>query len=94
MKLGAFPDAQNDLFAQAVVIQLYNEHNILTQVTGHNQEIVKLLPPLIMTEVEVDAIINALDSVLDQCRKFPGSVWSVGKQLVGAAAKQSLFSRG
>ncbi len=86
--------AQNGLFAQAVVMQLYKEHNILTQVAGHNQEIVKLLPPLIMTEAEVDAIINALDSVLDQCRKFPGPVWSVGKQLVGAAAKQSLFSRG
>lgn len=85
--------ANNGLFAQAVVMQLYKEHRILTQVAGHHQEVVKLLPPLIATEEEIDALIIALDRVLDDCRKFPGPVWSVGKQLLGAAAKQTLFAR-
>ena len=86
--------ADNGLFAQAVVMQLYKEHRILTQVAGHHQEIVKLLPPLIIEDAEIDAIVSAFDKVLDECRKFPGPVWSVGKQLVGAAAKQTLFARG
>ncbi|MGC9326271.1 MAG: aspartate aminotransferase family protein [Candidatus Hinthialibacter sp.] len=85
--------AQNGLFAQAVVMQLYKDHHILTQVAGHHQEIVKLLPPLIITEEEVDAILAALDAVLEECRKFPGPVWSVGRQLLSAAAKQTWYAR-
>lgn len=85
--------ADNGLFSQAVVMQLYKDHHLLTQVAGHHQEVVKLLPPLIATEEEVDWIVSAFDKVLDECRKFPGPVWSVGKQLVGAAAKQTLFTR-
>lgn len=80
--------AQNGLFAQAVVMQLYEKHHILTQVAGHLQEVVKLLPPLIMNEAEGEYLLSAFDDVLSECRRFPGPVWSVGKQLVTAAAKQ------
>lgn len=85
--------AQKGLFAQAVVMQLYQQHRLLTQVAGHHQEIVKLLPPFIVTDEEVEYIVDSFDRVLEDCRKFPGPVWSVGKQLVGAAAKQHLFAR-
>lgn len=85
--------ANNGLFSQAIVMLLYKEHHLLTQVAGHHQEVVKLLPPLIAKEEEIDAIVTAFDHVLDECRKFPGPVWTVGKQLVGAAAKQTLFTR-
>jgi ornithine--oxo-acid transaminase len=85
--------AQNGLFAQAVVMELYKKHSILTQVAGHHQEVVKLLPPFIITDEEIDHLIASFDSVLGECKKFPGPIWSVGKQLVGAAAKQQLFSR-
>ena len=85
--------AENGLFAQAVVMQLYANRKILTQVSGHHQEIVKLLPPLILTESEVDRIVEAFDGVLEACRKFPGPVWSVGKQLAVAAAKQHWSNR-
>lgn len=85
--------AENGLFAQAVVMQLYKDHKILTQVAGHHQEIIKLIPPLNMTEEEVHMIINAFDAVMTQCASFPGPVWSVGKQLAGAAAKQHLLKR-
>ncbi|MEW6237276.1 MAG: aspartate aminotransferase family protein [Candidatus Omnitrophota bacterium] len=84
---------ENGLFAQAVVMQLYDKHNILTQVAGHHQEVVKLLPPFVMREEEADRLVSALDAVLIECRRFPGPIWSVGKQLAGAAAKQHLFSR-
>ncbi len=85
--------AENGLFAQAVVMQLFKNHNILSQVAGHHQEIVKFLPPFISSEDELDHLVNALDSVLNECRRFPGPLWSVGKQLAGAAAKQHLFAR-
>lgn len=85
--------AQNGLFAQAVVMQLFAEHDILTQVAGHHQEVIKFLPPYIITDDEVDRIVTAMDRVLEECRRFPGPVWSVGKQLASAAARQHLFSR-
>ncbi|HOJ59833.1 MAG TPA: aspartate aminotransferase family protein [bacterium] len=85
--------AQNGLFAQAVVMRLYQTHHILTQVAGHHQEVVKFLPPFIITDEEVDRLVSALDEVLQECSRFPGPVWSVGKQLAGAAVRQHLFGR-
>ncbi|MFB3788122.1 MAG: aspartate aminotransferase family protein [bacterium] len=85
--------AQNGLFAQAVVMRLYQTHRILTQVAGHHQEVVKFLPPFIITDEEVDRIVSALDEVMRECSRFPGPVWSVGKQLAGAAVRQRLFAR-
>lgn len=85
--------AQKGLFAQAIVMQLYRNHNLLTQVSGHNQEIVKLLPPYAITDAEIEHIINAFDAELQECQRFPGPVWSVGKQLAGAAARQRFAAR-
>ncbi len=85
--------AENGLFAQAVVMQLYSQHNILTQVAGHHQEIIKILPPYLITEDEVNSLISAFDRVLEECKRFPGPVWSVGKQLAGAAARQHFYAR-
>ena len=85
--------AENGLFAQAVVMQLFKDHQILTQVSGHHQEIVKLLPPFIIRDDQINLIVQALTKVLQECAKFPGPVWSVGKQLASAAAKQQIRSR-
>lgn len=85
--------AENGLFAQAAVMQLYKDHSILSQVAGHHQEVIKFMPPFISTEAEIDVLVDALDAVLHECRRFPGPVWSVGKQLAGAAARQKLHAR-
>lgn len=84
---------ENGLFAQAVVMQLFKDHRILTQVAGHHQEIVKLLPPFIISDEQIHSIVQAFTQVLQECAKFPGPVWSVGKQLASAAAKQQIRSR-
>lgn len=85
--------AENGLFAQAIVMQLYSKFSLLTQVAGHHQEVIKLLPPYIITEQEVEMILSAFNRILHECRSFPGPVWSVAKQLAGAAAKQQLLAR-
>jgi 4-aminobutyrate aminotransferase-like enzyme len=73
------------LFAQMVVTQMLSKHRILTQVAGHAMDVVKILPPLIITEREVDMFVNALDDVLTDCRKFPGPMWELGNNFVKAA---------
>jgi 4-aminobutyrate aminotransferase-like enzyme len=78
------------LFAQMVVTQMLSKHRILTQVAGHAMDVMKILPPLIIGEKEVDMFVNALDDVLTECRKFPGPMWELGNNFVKAA----LGSRG
>jgi acetylornithine/succinyldiaminopimelate/putrescine aminotransferase len=73
------------LFAQMVVTQMLSKHRILTQVAGHAMDVMKILPPLIIGEKEVDMFVNALDDVLTECRKFPGPMWELGNNFVKAA---------
>jgi len=73
------------LFAQMVVSQMLSKHRILTQVAGHNLDVIRILPPLIIGEKEVDMFVNALDDVLTECRKFPGPMWELGNNFVRAA---------
>ncbi len=77
------------LFAQMVVMALLDRHNILCQVAGHDMEVIKLLPPLIITEKEVDTFIESLSQVLEDCHKFPGALWDFGFAL----AKNTLKSK-
>ena len=73
------------LFAQMIVTQMLSKHRILTQVAGHAMDVLKILPPLIIGEKEVDMFVNALDDVLTECRKFPGPMWELGNNFVRAA---------
>src|SRR5437762_178033 len=78
------------LFAQMIVTQMLSKHRILTQVAGHAMDVLKILPPLIIGEKEVDMFVNTLDDVLTECRRFPGPMWELGNNLIRAA----LGSRG
>jgi hypothetical protein len=73
------------LFAQMIVTQMLSKHRILTQVAGHAMDVMKILPPLIIGEKEIDMFVNALDDVLTECRKFPGPMWEIGNNFVKAA---------
>jgi ornithine--oxo-acid transaminase len=67
------------------VTQMLSKHRILTQVAGHAMDVMKILPPLIIGEREIDIFVNALDEVLTECRKFPGPMWEIGNNFVKAA---------
>src|SRR5437660_2433783 len=73
------------LFAQMIVTQMLSKHRILTQVAGHATDVLKILPPLIIGEKEINMFVNALDDVLTECRKFPGPMWELGNNFVKAA---------
>jgi acetylornithine/succinyldiaminopimelate/putrescine aminotransferase len=57
-------------------------------VAGHRVNIVKFLPPLVITEREVDSTLQALDAVLEEAHKFPGGLWAMGMELVKNAFKR------
>lgn len=76
------------LFAQMIVTPLISKHRILSHVAGHNLDIVKILPPLIIGEKERARFTGAMDNVLSDVTKFPGPMWDFGKNLVQTALKQ------
>ena len=84
LKLGwkALHKMEVNLFTQMVVTALLSRHRILTQVAAHGLDTLKILPPLMITETEVDKFITALDAVLRDCRKFPGPLWDLGANFI------------
>jgi acetylornithine/succinyldiaminopimelate/putrescine aminotransferase len=78
-----------NLFTQMVVTSLLSRHRILTQVAAHGLDTLKILPPLTITEVEVNKFVNALDSVLADCRRFPGPLWDLGANFVRHSLRKS-----
>lgn len=77
------------LFAEMIVMSLFTKHRILSQVSGHNQDIIKIIPPLIINEDQAGQFVSALDSVLSECNQIVGPIWSMGKNLM----KHSLTNR-
>jgi ornithine--oxo-acid transaminase len=65
------------LFPQAAIIPLLDKHHIITQVAGHNVDVIKLLPPLIISEEDAGWFLDAFEDVLVQLHKFPGPAWDV-----------------
>jgi acetylornithine/succinyldiaminopimelate/putrescine aminotransferase len=73
------------LFPQIVASQMLDKHRILTQVAGHNTDIVKILPPLIIGDKEIDRFTNAMDDVLENIASISGPMLEFGTNLVKAA---------
>jgi len=78
--------ARKGLFSQLIVVPLFHRHRILTQVAADNVNIVKLLPPLIIGDQEIDAFVTALDDVLADATRNAGLLLEVG----GTMARNSL----
>ena len=65
------------LFPQAAIIPLMDKHRIITQVAGHAIDVIKLLPPMVITEADVQWFLTAFEDVMVQMHKFPGPAWDV-----------------
>jgi len=79
--------ANSGLFCQLIVIPLLKEHRILTQVAGHGNHTIKLLPPLIISDQDCDWIERSFETVISDAHRVPGAIWSLGKILVENAAR-------
>ena len=73
---------EKELFSQMIATSLLTRHRVLTQVAGHGMDAIKILPPLMIAEKEIDLFVNALDAVLEACRSFPGPVWDLGANII------------
>jgi ornithine--oxo-acid transaminase len=55
---------QAGLFAQLVAVPLFTKHRILSQVAGHDLPVLKGLPPLVVTEQDLEDFAAALEEVI------------------------------
>jgi ornithine--oxo-acid transaminase len=62
---------QPGLFAQVVVVPLFKEHRILSQVAGHGIPVIKGIPPLTLSESDLDWFAEALDETIRKAQRLP-----------------------
>ncbi|GAB4249339.1 MAG: aminobacteriohopanetriol synthase HpnO [Candidatus Methylacidiphilales bacterium] len=88
--------ASEGLFPQLVVIPLHRDHRIITMASGHN-DVIKLLPPLVVSEEQVNQFLSALDEVLTACRDAKGRNWKtiydIARRTLGRSAPSSVSSQ-
>src|ERR1700742_3460149 len=79
--------ARVGLFAQMVVVALFQRHRILTQVSGDHMEVIKLIPPLMISDTEVKLFTESFAEVMEDASKGSGLMWDFGRTLVKQAIK-------
>ncbi len=58
--------ASEGLFPQLIVIPLHRDHGVITMAAGKN-DVIKLLPPLTLSDEEAQSFLAALDAVMAEC---------------------------
>lgn len=53
------------MFGQVIVMRMFREKNILTQICGNNFMVLKAAPPLVVSEEQLDEFVAAIRSVVE-----------------------------
>ena len=85
--------ANKGLFSQMIVVPLFTRHKLLSQVAGHEMNIIKFIPPLIINDEDRHWIVDAVKDVVADAHRVPGAVWDFGKMLATQALKMKAGSR-
>jgi ornithine--oxo-acid transaminase len=75
--------AQRGLFAQLVIVPLFTKHRILSQVAGHDMAVIRILPPLVITDADVEEFAEALRATIKSAQRMPRALT---KFALGAAS--------
>jgi ornithine--oxo-acid transaminase len=73
---------QPGLFTQFVIGPLFRRHHVLSQVAGHDVNILKGLPPLVLVEDDVEWFAAALDDSVRRARRIAPSIVSFAGRAV------------
>jgi ornithine--oxo-acid transaminase len=63
------------MFGQIVVMRLFRDFGFLTQICGNNFMVLKVAPPLVATDAQLDAFVLAIRDVVEIAHS-PGAFWS------------------
>jgi ornithine--oxo-acid transaminase len=85
--------ASEGLFPQLIVIPLHRDHGVITMAAGKN-DVIKLLPPLTLSEREAGKFIDALDAVLTDCQSSASRNWAVVRDVAAATLRRKASRNG
>jgi len=71
----AFGAVHPAMFGQIVVMRLFRDSGFLTQICGNNFRVLKVAPPLVVTEPQLDEFVEAIRDVVALAHS-PGAFWS------------------
>jgi ornithine--oxo-acid transaminase len=79
--------ASEGLFPQLIVIPLHRDHGVITMAAGKN-DVIKLLPPLTLSESEARSFLDALDAVLAECHGAASKNLAVVRDIATATLRR------
>ena len=85
--------ASAGLFPQLIVIPLHRDHGVITMAAGQN-DVIKLLPPLTLSEPEARSFLDGLDAVLADCHNAAGKNWAVVRDIARATLSRRAANNG
>jgi ornithine--oxo-acid transaminase len=65
---------QPGLFAQLVVGPLFSQYRILSQVAGHKIAVLKVLPPLVISDEDIEYFAESLASSIKRAQRTPSAL--------------------
>jgi len=71
----AFGAVHPGMFGQILVMRLFRDSGFLTQVCGNNFMVLKVAPPLVVTDAQMDVFVCAVQDVAELAHS-PGAFWS------------------
>jgi ornithine--oxo-acid transaminase len=71
----AFLRIHPGLFGQLLVMRMFRDKNILTQICGNNFMVLKVAPPLTVTNAEIDEFVAAITDVVEMLHSS-AAVWT------------------
>ena len=81
--------ASEGLFPQLIVIPLHRDHGVITMASGKN-DVIKLLPPLTLSEAEAGRFLDAFDTVLADCHGAAAKNWGVVRDIATATLRRRI----
>jgi ornithine--oxo-acid transaminase len=79
--------ANEGLFPQLIVIPLHRDHRVITMAAGKN-DVIKLLPPLTLSESEARSFLDALDAVLADTHRSATKNWGTVREIAAATLRR------
>jgi ornithine--oxo-acid transaminase len=71
----AFSRIHPAMFGQILVMRLFRDHGILTQICGNDFMVLKVAPPLVVSKAQVDQFVSAVQGVVELAHSS-SSFWS------------------
>jgi ornithine--oxo-acid transaminase len=80
--------AQRGLFAQLVVVPLFTKHHILSQVAGHDMAVIRILPPFVLSDQDIEEFVDSLRTTIADAQRMPKSLTKLAFSAASAAVSR------